>query len=225
MNQKIVVMGGSFNPPTIAHQKLMLAAVNVLQADLGIYVPSSHEYVKRKMNRTNYPKEVLDADLRLQMLVEMANEDSRLIVDDYEYHLTEKNCSYYTMVYLQKKYPDAELFFLAGADKIDMLPRWYRIKDFLEQFRMIVTNRKGYDTDAALSKHPLLQSDKNRFLIMDCPMGIAQMSSSVVREKWRVEDFKGAKEMLHSAVYEMMEKNFGVAMERGQEDGNICKSR
>ena len=39
---KIVVMGGSFNPPTIAHQRLLLGAVKELGADKGIFVPSSH---------------------------------------------------------------------------------------------------------------------------------------------------------------------------------------
>ena len=49
--KKIVVMGGSFNPPTLAHEKLMEAAVNAIGADLGIFVPSSDKYVTRKMNR------------------------------------------------------------------------------------------------------------------------------------------------------------------------------
>ena len=42
MNELIIVMGGSFNPPTIAHQRLLLGAVNELGADKGIFVPSSH---------------------------------------------------------------------------------------------------------------------------------------------------------------------------------------
>ena len=49
--QKIVVMGGSFNPPTIAHQRLLLGAVKELGADKGIFVPSSHTYVSIKMRR------------------------------------------------------------------------------------------------------------------------------------------------------------------------------
>lgn len=42
MNEQIIVMGRSINPPTIAHQRLLLGAVNALGADKGIFVPSSN---------------------------------------------------------------------------------------------------------------------------------------------------------------------------------------
>ena len=202
--RKIVVMGGSFNPPTIAHQKLMLAAVEALQAEMGIFVPSSHEYVKRKMNRAKHPEEVIDEDLRFQMLSKMAEEDPRLTVDNYEYHLTQKSRTYDTMVYLMEKYSDAELFFLAGGDKIDIFPRWYRIKDFLEQFHIIVTNREDYDAETALLENPFLSLYRNRFVVIDYPEGIGNISSSVVRERFRESDYETVREMLHSEVYEIM---------------------
>ena len=46
--QRIVVLGGSFNPPTIAHYRLMKEAVDALGADLGFFVPVSDDYLKRK---------------------------------------------------------------------------------------------------------------------------------------------------------------------------------
>ena len=51
MHEQIIVLGGSFNPPTIAHLRLLLGAVNALGADKGIFVPSSQGYVKSKMKR------------------------------------------------------------------------------------------------------------------------------------------------------------------------------
>lgn len=39
--ERIVVMGGSFNPPTIAHYKLMKDAMSVVKAGLGYFVPVS----------------------------------------------------------------------------------------------------------------------------------------------------------------------------------------
>ena len=35
---RIVVMGGSFNPPTLAHLRLMLAAVEAVGAEKGLFV-------------------------------------------------------------------------------------------------------------------------------------------------------------------------------------------
>lgn len=45
---KGVVMGGSFNPPTLAHRKLMWAAFDAVDACHGIFVPTAHEYVEKK---------------------------------------------------------------------------------------------------------------------------------------------------------------------------------
>ena len=39
--ERIVVMGGSFNPPTLSHSQLLLAAMDALHAVKGIFVPVS----------------------------------------------------------------------------------------------------------------------------------------------------------------------------------------
>ena len=100
--RKIVVMGGSFNPPTIAHQRLLLGAVNELGADKGIFVPSSHTYVCIKMRRAKLPKEVLRQDVRLRMLKAMCEDDPRLTVDDCEFHRIEKG---YTQMRVKRRSP------------------------------------------------------------------------------------------------------------------------
>lgn len=40
------------------------------------------------------------------------------MVDDCEFHRTEKGYTYESMEAIQEKYPDAELYFLAGGDKV-----------------------------------------------------------------------------------------------------------
>lgn len=204
MSKRIIIMGGSFNPPTAAHQKLILSAVDALDADMGIYVPSSHEYVQNKMNRLGKGADVVDASLRFKMLCSMAKDDSRLSVDDYEYHLKEKSRSYTTMLHFREKYPDAELFFFLGGDKLDILPRWYCIKEFLEQFKIIVTNREDYDALDALKRDSFLSLYLDSFVVIDYPSGIGHISSSAVRESWKKGDLEGARKMLHSDVYKMM---------------------
>ena len=55
-------MGGSFNPPTIVHHKLMKAAMEQLGADKGIYVPTSARSLRRKMRKAGFPEEVLSEE-------------------------------------------------------------------------------------------------------------------------------------------------------------------
>lgn len=77
MMKRIVVMGGSFNPPTLAHYKLMKEAIAVLDADIGFFVPVSDAYLKRKM-RHSHPPVVLTPQMRVRMLRSMCSEDNRL---------------------------------------------------------------------------------------------------------------------------------------------------
>jgi len=60
-------MGGSFNPPTVAHERLLRTAVDALDADMGIFVPSSDAYVTRKMKRQRHAEEVLSEEQRYRM--------------------------------------------------------------------------------------------------------------------------------------------------------------
>ena len=64
---RIVVMGGSFNPPTVAHQVLMKAAMTAVDANLGYFVPVSDAYLRRKMRYIQQPL-ILSPELRIQML-------------------------------------------------------------------------------------------------------------------------------------------------------------
>jgi len=209
MNKLIVVMGGSFNPPTIAHQRLLLRAVNALGAHKGIFVPSSHAYVKTKMKRAKHPEETLTEHLRMKMLNAMAEDDPRLCVDDLEYHRKGRGYTYETMLEVQEKYPDATLCFLAGGDKVDIFPRWHRINEFLEQFHIIVVKRDGEDPEAAIEANDFLRSHRDRFHVIEAPDGIEGISSSAIREKLR-EGETGAEEMCHPGVWQLIQENGGI---------------
>ena len=207
--RKIVVMGGSFNPPTIAHQRLLLGAVKELGADMGIFVPSSHTYVSIKMRRAKLPKEVLREDVRLRMLNAMCEDDPRLMVDDCEFHRTEKGYTYESMETIQEKYPDAELYFLAGGDKVSVISRWHRIREFLDRFKILVVKRDGDNPETGLQENPFLCQHLDRFQIIPAPDGLDGISSSAVRDKLRTSE-PGAKEMLHPKVWEILMENGGM---------------
>ena len=172
MREKIVVMGGSFNPPTIAHQRLMLGAVETLGAARGIFVPSSHAYVSAKMRRDKHRNEVLPEEARLRMLLAMAADDPRLEVEDCEFHRAERSYTYESMEAVQEKYPEAELYFVAGGDKTAVISRWHRIREFLERFRIVLVRRDDYEPEAELRQNPFLSGHLDRFSMIEAPAGL-----------------------------------------------------
>ena len=68
MTDRIVVLGGSFNPPTIAHLKTIQAAMDAVGACRGLFMPTSQASVARKMKKQRCPQDTLGEELRLAML-------------------------------------------------------------------------------------------------------------------------------------------------------------
>lgn len=204
MKQTIIIMSGSFNPPTIAHHKTMLAAVDTLDADKGIYIPTPAKDLRYKMRKAGFPEEVLSEESRRAMLNAMAQDDPRLEVSDAEcrhpkWHAME------TMKYFREIYPEAELYYLIGSDNLEMFLRSKRLTEFLENFHFAVVVRDGDDTAPILMANEIAWSRKDRFLIIPSPMVKDGISSTAVREKFRKVE-PGAEEMLHPKVMELMKE-------------------
>lgn len=208
MRKTIIVMGGSFNPPTLAHLRLMQSAIEQTGADRGIFVPSSQGYVGRKMQRAGTPAETLSETLRVEMLRRMCEDDPRLEIDTCEF--TRKiRYSYETLTAVRENNPGSELYFLLGGDKVRILPRWHRIDEFLRDFRILITRRDGSDPEAEIETNPRLKAHRDRFVIIDTPDGIEGISSSAVRERLR-QGNRDLEDLLHPAVAELLLRNRGT---------------
>jgi len=204
MKQKIVVMGGSFNPPTTAHLRLMHAAVDGIGAQMGIFTPTNHAYVKIKMRRAKHPDEVYSEDVRRDMLLAMCRDDTRLMVDDVEYY-REGGRNYETMEYLQQKYPDAELYFVLGGDKLNVFPRWHRGREFMENFKLLIFKRNGIDPESQIMENERMREYRDSFVILPEPEGVEDISSTRVRaEAIRGGNVEG---LVHEGVARLMREH------------------
>ena len=204
MKQKIIVLGGSFNPPTIAHQTFLLSALEALGADLGIFVPAPYAYVKKKMAKTPYPNEVIDEKIRMEMLLTMCADDSRLCADDLEYSREGKTYTYPTLKALQEKYPDAEIYFLAGADKLKIIPKWKYINEFLENFHIIVTDRDDMNAWTEIEADETLSKYKHHFLVIPLSDDLSGISATAAREAFRNGDEETLRTLLHPNAFQQM---------------------
>ena len=200
---KIVVMGGSFNPPTIAHLKMMQSALDQLGAEKGFFVPTADKSLRRKMRRAGFPEEVLSEETRMEMLSAMAEEDSRLEVTDVEFQHPKHWYAQETMGYIQQQYPKAELYFLIGSDNLENYARAFRLVEFLEKYRYAVVDRGDGDLDAILREIPAAWGRRERFCYISAPEGIQNISSTLIREKLRREE-GGVEELLHPKVINIM---------------------
>ena len=199
--RKIVVMGGSFNPPTLAHYRLLSEAIDALGADIGFFVPVSDAYLKRKM-RHSHPPVVLSPELRVKMLQTMCT-DSRMRVCEIEIGTIEAR-TIPTLKEIQEEYPDAELYFVMGADKTNLLINLTEKRGFMDMFSVVLYSREGMALEKTLKNNKVLSRYLNRIVTLPQPEGIDTISSSLVRE--RMLTGESSQELLCPGVWELFKE-------------------
>ena len=200
--KKIVVMGGSFNPPTSAHLRLMKEAVDALNADIGFFVPVSDAYLKRKM-RHSHPPVALSPEMRIRMLQSMCADDSRLQVCEKEIGTIEPR-TMPTLQALQEDYPEAELYFVMGADKFDLLASLTKKRQFLDAFKVVLYSREGAALEQSIKDDEVLSCYLDRMVILPQPEGTEGVSSSLVRE--RMLRGESSSDLLCPGVWELFKE-------------------
>lgn len=210
--RKIVVMGGSFNPPTRAHLQLMHAAIDAIGADSGIFVPTAHDYVVRKMKRLKCPQDTLSEAIRLEMLESFCNTDERLSVNRIQMMKVTDGSDYEMLCALQKDHPDAEFYFAVGSDKLYILPRWRKIDELIRQFRILVAKRGEDDLQKIKEVRPYLAEHWDRFTVFDVPGEISGISSGAFRDRMHQQD-EGAAGLVTPEVWEILHKNGKIPWE------------
>lgn len=200
-DKKIVVMGGSFNPPTLAHYMLMRDAIDALDACRGIFVPVSDAYLKRKM-RNSHPPVVLAPEMRISMLKTMCT-GSRMMVSENEMGTVEARTTPMLME-LQEEYPDAEIYFLLGANKLDLLTHLTSNRGFLDMFSAVLYSRDKEGMSDVLNENEVLSRYLHRIVLLPQPEGTDTVSSTRVRE--RMLKGETCADMLCPGVWELFKE-------------------
>lgn len=192
--KNIVVLGGSFNPPTMAHRKIMEHAMAAAHAETGIFVPSSDAYVTRKMNKIKTDNQVYSENERAAMLILYTDENTTISMT--EYGDDGRGHTYETLCKIQDAHPDTRIWFVIGDDKLDIMTRWRNHEALLENFFFVVLTRSGIDVKKKLNSHPVLRFHAHHFTVCESPDGISDISSTKCREminkrEWDVLEQRG----------------------------------
>ena len=198
-------MGGSFNPPTIAHLRLMQSAIDTIGADKGIFSPASHEYVSRKMKKLKCINEILSDEIRAEMLETFSMRDPRLEADTFMMIHTGRKYDFEMLEDTQKRNPESEIYFLIGSDKLHVISRWHKIDEFLGMYKILIARRGEDDIESMKEANPYIKAHWDSFRVFDVPEDIRGISSSLFREKMRIQD-RRAENLLTEEVFAIMNR-------------------
>ena len=135
---QIIIFGGCFNPPTLAHQEIIKACLNLPNYKEVWLMPSASGYNKKIT--TKDPQRITMLHLVKHYHF---NNNPRLVVSDFELknpHLLE---TYHTVDELSKQYQNTKFWYAFGTDSYEDMPNWGRGKELQTGLNLIVFERNN----------------------------------------------------------------------------------
>lgn len=191
--KKYGFFGGSFNPPTIAHERLAEKIAEKFNLDKVYFVPVGNYY-----NKTG----LIDENKRFEMLNSIKND--KIDVLDIELHSKKKLMAVDAFDLVNNNFYSSENYFILGGDNLEKLPNWKNATKCLNN--NIIAIQRGEKLANIISKNKLLETNKNRIFEFNANE-FYDYSSTEVREAIKKKDNKILKEMLNKKVYFYIEKN------------------
>ena len=132
--KRIGILGGAFNPPHLGHLLLAEQVGKELELDEVWFMPVA---------KRHYEQEGTDVPVihRLKM-VQLAIQDNPFFkIQPYELLHGDKLFTVDTMRYFRRLFPDAQFYYLMGADRAQKLHKWHQIEQLAELVRKSQSGR------------------------------------------------------------------------------------
>ncbi len=173
---------GSFNPIHIGH--LIIAKTIVSQSNLDKiwFVVSPQNPFKKKSN-------LLHEFDRLDMVRKATFKDDELEACDIEFAMPKPNYTIDTLAYLSDKYKSYRFKLIIGSDNLQHFHKWKNAQQILENYRLIVYPRPGFDELIVNEKYPEVE-------VVEAPL--LDISATFIRK--RIQSGESIKYLVHPEV-------------------------
>ncbi len=168
---RLGVLGGSFDPPHLAHLAIASEAAEELGLERVLFVPAAAPPHKDSVGRTS-------ASVRLEMAELAVQSDPRFVASGIE---IDEGLVYTheTLAAVSRRFPGRRLVFILGSDSLLDLDEWRDPEEVLCQASLAVALRPGDEVSRIRSAVERWGAD--RVVILDAPqLGI---SSSGLRAR------------------------------------------
>lgn len=166
----LVVFGGSFNPPTIAHYHIASHILKQLDCEQFFFLPVGDQYPK---------KGLISSFHRVKMLNLVCHHLKTADVLTLEVEANRVLTSFESLSLLKKRYPNKEISFVIGADNLEDLPNWVQYEQLIEHFKLVVFRRDDIKVDEIIETQ--FKKYEHRFIVLDS-FGKMNVSSTQYRE-------------------------------------------
>lgn len=191
--KKYGFFGGSFNPPTIAHEKLAEEIAKKFDLSKVYFVPVGNYYNKVGL---------IDENKRFDMLKSIRND--KIDVLDIELNSREKLLAVDAFELINNTFSLSENYFILGGDNLEKLPTWKNATKCLKN--NIIAIRRGKKIDDIIAENKLLKDSESKILQFNVN-NLYNYSSTEVRKAIRDNDTELLVNMLNKKVYRYIKAN------------------
>ena len=183
------IFSGSFNPVHMGH--LMLA--NYISAFTSVeeiwFVVSPQSPLKKA-------DDLLDDDIRLEMVRLALQDYDQLIPSDVEFHMPRPSYTIDTLDALTQAYPDRRFSLIIGSDNWSVFDRWKEYERLIRDYRILIYPRLGVNAVIPEQYHETIQP-------VNAPL--IEISSTFIRHS--IRDGKNIRAFLPPAVFDYIKQN------------------
>lgn len=189
---KIGILGGTFNPVHSGHLYLAGKAMEKAGLTKVLFVPSNISYMKDQTD-------LVSAADRIAMVELAITEYPDFILSEVDIERGGNSYSHETIADIREQYPDAELYFIVGADTLFQMETWRNPQDIFDQAVILVAYRSGESAEHLQEKIHELEKDYHARILL-IAVDRVDISSSEIREAVRTG--QSFDEMVPEAVRE-----------------------
>jgi nicotinate-nucleotide adenylyltransferase len=181
---RIGILGGTFDPPHMGHLIIAEEVLRALNLDQIWFIPTFEPPHKHDA--------YVQVDHRIDMLKLAIEGNNEFLLNTIEIDRAGKSYTIDTIIGLKEAHPEAEFYFIIGADMVEYLPNWYKIDELIKLVKFVGVKRNGYSVD---SSYPIKK--------VEIPM--IDISSTLIRE--RLQAKKSIKYLVPESVYHYIKEN------------------
>lgn len=149
--KKIGLFGGTFNPIHYGHLRAATEAMEMLNLDKVVFIPSQNPPLKKD--------NIAPALDRFNMVETAIADNPHFIVSDIEARTDGPSFTALTIKELKLEMPQCECYFIMGMDTFVDLPYWYMPQILIDETYPVVLIRPPYSADSVLNS-PFIDRDK-----------------------------------------------------------------
>lgn len=138
MHRKIGVMGGTFDPIHHGHLVAASEVADRFALDEVIFVPTGDPWQKSG-------KDVSPAEDRYLMTVVATASNPRFSTSRVDIDRSGPTYTADTLTDLHARLPDAEFYFITGADALSQILSWHKVEEMFKLAHFIGVTRPGYE--------------------------------------------------------------------------------